>query len=209
MSFSLNEVEATAKRATRGAGYAWGVAEEAAKATRWLCAQGLDGVTELSRLLEHGFASSIGDHVPADLQDEWTGASVLCPLMTGALLSDRSDLLQSGSIRIRHLASPLLLLPFTAYAAHSKSAIVTISSGDFSAVTDGVQLSLKNKYPSQVDLIEVALGGSLANPIAQHTRATPDLAAWKALNRLAHRTFAPATEESRMLGAGAGLSDND
>ena len=29
------------------------------------------------------------------------------------------------------------------------------------------------------------------------------------LNTFAHRTYAPATEESRLLGAGAGLSDND
>ena len=29
------------------------------------------------------------------------------------------------------------------------------------------------------------------------------------LNSLAHKTYAPATEESRLAGAGAGLSDND
>ena len=33
MSLSLNEVESTAKKAARGAGYPWGLAEEAAKAT--------------------------------------------------------------------------------------------------------------------------------------------------------------------------------
>ncbi|NND22495.1 MAG: DUF3726 domain-containing protein, partial [Silicimonas sp.] len=42
MSYSLNEVEATAKKAARGAGYPWGLAEEAAKATRWLCAHDID-----------------------------------------------------------------------------------------------------------------------------------------------------------------------
>ncbi|MGA0281445.1 MAG: hypothetical protein ACO3K9_07130, partial [Paracoccaceae bacterium] len=29
------------------------------------------------------------------------------------------------------------------------------------------------------------------------------------LSALAHKTYAPATEESRLAGAGAGLSDND
>ena len=33
MNFSLNEMEAIAKRAARGAGYPWGLAEEASKAT--------------------------------------------------------------------------------------------------------------------------------------------------------------------------------
>ena len=43
MNYSLNAVESTAKRAARGAGYPWGLAEEAGKATRWLSHQGLEG----------------------------------------------------------------------------------------------------------------------------------------------------------------------
>ncbi|MEO0980892.1 MAG: DUF3726 domain-containing protein, partial [Pseudomonadota bacterium] len=40
-------------------------------------------------------------------------------------------------------------------------------------------------------------------------RATPDPDSWTRLGVLAHRTYAPATDESRLRGAGAGLSDND
>ena len=43
MSLSLNEVESLAKKAARGTGYPWGLAEEAAKASRWLAARGVDG----------------------------------------------------------------------------------------------------------------------------------------------------------------------
>ena len=32
---------------------------------------------------------------------------------------------------------------------------------------------------------------------------------FKILNEYAHKTYAPATDESRLSGAGAGLSDND
>jgi hypothetical protein len=32
---------------------------------------------------------------------------------------------------------------------------------------------------------------------------------WEALGRFAHRTYVPATEASRLKGAGAGLTDND
>ena len=52
MTLSLNEVQAQAFKAARGAGYAWGLAEEAGKATRWLCGHGLDGVALLVELLE-------------------------------------------------------------------------------------------------------------------------------------------------------------
>ncbi len=209
MSFSLNEIEATAKRATRGAGYAWGVAEEAAKATRWLCAQDVDGAAELARLLEYGFAGAVTGHIPAGTQGDWSGPGTLCPLMTGALLSDRSDLLHAGPIRIRQLAAPMMLLPFAAHAARNQGSVVTVTCGDFSAATDGAQLAVANDCPAHADHVEIALGGPLTAPRARQTRATPDPAAWKTLNRFAHRTFAPATEESRLLGAGAGLSDND
>ena len=55
----------------------------------------------------------------------------------------------------------------------------------------------------------MTLGGQIdvATPI--RSRAQPAPEAWATLNRLAHRTYAPATEESRLKGAGAGLSDND
>ena len=43
MTFSLNEIEAIGKRAARGAGLPWGLAEEAGKAARWLTARGLPG----------------------------------------------------------------------------------------------------------------------------------------------------------------------
>ena len=72
MSFALNEVEATAKKATRGAGYPWGLAEEAAKATRWLCAQGLDGVAILAGALTRD------------------GERYVCPITEGARLSDQA-----------------------------------------------------------------------------------------------------------------------
>ena len=36
MTYSLYEIEVTGKRAARGSGFSWGLAEEAGKATRWL-----------------------------------------------------------------------------------------------------------------------------------------------------------------------------
>ena len=32
---------------------------------------------------------------------------------------------------------------------------------------------------------------------------------WEALSAFAHRTYVPASESSRLKGAGAGLTDND
>ncbi len=51
MSWSLNEIEGLARKAARGSGLSWGLAEEAGKATRWLCAAGLPGADALAGLL--------------------------------------------------------------------------------------------------------------------------------------------------------------
>ncbi|MCL6284782.1 DUF3726 domain-containing protein [Ruegeria sp. 2012CJ41-6] len=209
MSLSLNEMEALSKRATRGGGYSWGLAEEAAKATRWLCAQGLDGGAVLAELLEQGFAVSLQDHALADPNGPWQGNAALCPLLAGVTLSDCADRLAQGPVEMRHVAQPALILPFAAHAARRLEQVVTVTSGDWTATTDGTALSAPDHAPEHAALLRVEAGGTPSTPRAHHSRATPAPETQEVLNRFAHRIYAPATEESRLLGAGAGLSDND
>lgn len=61
--------------------------------------------------------------------------------------------------------------------------------------------SAKNAFRSVPDA-EIAMENLV-------TRATPSASNVKALEQLAQRTYAPATEESRRKGAGSDLSDND
>lgn len=191
MSFALNEVEAMAKRATRGAGYPWGLAEEASKATRWLCAQGLDGCAVLAGVLT---------------RDEATRG---CSLTEGATLSDQASLLAGGAKTMTNLAYPAMILPFARLAARQIGKTVTVSDGQAVAVTDGEDISLDGEFQDSAAALTVEVGGQLGQGRAKVTRATPDADAWRELTRLAHLTYAPATEESRRLGAGTGLSDND
>jgi hypothetical protein len=186
MSYALNEVEAMAKRAARGAGHPWGLAEEAAKATRWLSAQGLDGVAVLDEALAQG-----GD-----------------ALVIGASLSDHAARLADGPIEIADLPQPVMILPFAALAARQIRDTVSVTCSAAVAVTDGRRLGLSGKFPPETTVTIIA-GAEPFAPRPQAGRATPDAAAWDRLTGLARRTYAPATEESRRLGAGAGLSDND
>lgn len=209
MNFSLNEVEATAKRAARGAGYSWGLAEEAGKAARWLCANGQDGVGELTQLLCLGLSAAPEQHAPQGLTDIQASGHVLCPLAAGALLSDCAGFLTDQAIEMKQVAHPMLLLPFAANASRARKARVMMNCDGAVAVTDGIYLSCDQVFPAEAQVIQVILGGELSDTPARLSRATPDTELWVELNRFAHRTYAPATEESRKLGAGAGLSDND
>ena len=51
MTFALNEIEAMAKGAARGAGFDWGIAEETGQSVRWLAARGLPGPELLIKTL--------------------------------------------------------------------------------------------------------------------------------------------------------------
>ena len=51
-NYSLAEIDALSRKACRGAGYSWGLAEDAGKAVRWLTAYGLPGAETLSELLQ-------------------------------------------------------------------------------------------------------------------------------------------------------------
>ena len=209
MDYSLNEVELIAKRAARGAGYVWGMAEEAAKAVRWLCSRDIDGVRELARLLQRELPQSPGKHVPVDIEGDWKGAELLCPLMTGAALSDYAARLERTPIVTGRIASPAILLPFGANAARALACNVSLECDGFEAVTDGIELSAPDEFPVETDATSGRIGGMLENPRAHRTRARPDSDSRETLEALARKTYAPATEQSRLLGAGAGLSDND
>ncbi|MEO1102920.1 MAG: DUF3726 domain-containing protein, partial [Pseudomonadota bacterium] len=81
--WSLNEVEALARKATRGAGYSWGMAEEAGKATRWTCAAGWPGANALAHLLTQTDGTSTADLGPTSIHGTWTARTgLLCPLTT-------------------------------------------------------------------------------------------------------------------------------
>ncbi|KPN62482.1 Protein of unknown function [Aliiroseovarius crassostreae] len=209
MSYSLNEMEATTKRAARGAGYPWGLAEDAAKAARWLCTQGLDGSAEMARVLERGFAEHPAKHRPQSLVGVWRSEGDLCPISAGALLSDCAQTLKAAPIEMRHVVVPSVLLPFAASAAKRLGGSVRVTFDDVVAMTDGTHLELQGELPGLVQRVVVSQCTETVKPNRLLTRSHLSAQSWDVLNSFAHKTYAPATEESRALGAGAGLSDND
>ncbi len=210
MTLSLNEVEATAKKAARGAGYSWGLAEEAGKAARWLCARDLDGCKALAGLLQEFHDAPEAHWTPMPDRSPWQARGErLCPIITGATISDRAHELRGGSFGVASLVEPVLLLPFAASCALQLKTGVSVKLSEASAVVDGDALEINGTFPSSTEAVTISIGGSVSSPAALHHRATPLPQSWQILNRFAGRTYAPATEASRLTGAGAGLSDND
>lgn len=211
MTLSLNEVDAIAKKATRGAGYPWGLAEEAGKAVRWLCALGVDGCGALALALRTFDGALLSEVTPVtDTSDWYAPGPVLCPLMTGTALSDRADVIQNTPIRTKQVLAPDLLLFFAANIATQCKGVVTVEWADGSAVTNGSDLSLNGQPAGLVaSNLRIFCGGTLGVPLRSSTRVASNNRSLETLFVFAHRTYAPATEESRRKGAGENATNKD
>ncbi len=216
---SLNEVEIYGRRAARGAGMPWGLAEEAGKASRWLAERGLPGVALLARLLEANDGRSYQDMAPVIANGQWQASDgALCPVCTGAALSDHVDLLASGnSISLSKLDYPLLLAPFLDRSWHREDFCYAVSWADARLLVfaDGITIESKKDAAHLIDNadeVTVAVGSNKdARPVHGPRLGGVQVpwAVWRKIETFAKRTYVPASEESRARGAGAGRTDND
>jgi hypothetical protein len=203
MTYSLNEIAATTTRAARGAGYSTGLAQEVGMACRWLHSHGVDGVWALARLLQNSDLNA-----PEIAGAEWQAKGALCPIQTGAALSDRARLI-NDDITLHRVAAPVLILPFAAQTARLTGKALSLNAQNGTALIDGSALTLTGDWGMQSATLTLATGLAITKPRPTETRADPRPDDWQILLEFAHKTYAPATEASRALGAGAGQSDND
>jgi len=214
--FSLNEIEAMGKRAARGAGLPWGLAEEAGKATRWLASNDLPGPVLLLKTLVQNDARPTSEGAPVSVDGVWRApAGMLCPLVTGAALCDRASEMAGGhAIILGPTLQPLLLAPYLAMAAKTSQATFALNWDGFESIVDSDNISWADDQTIPAEDNGQTVRCSRTNRMNSRSRAPVSALAvetdvWDGLNRFALRTFAPATEESRIAGAGAGLADND
>ncbi|MFK7939948.1 MAG: DUF3726 domain-containing protein [Roseovarius sp.] len=216
MSWSLSEIEGLARKAAKGAGYAWGMAEEAGKSVRFLCAAGLPGAEALAGLLQLNDTRDYAAYCPDCTQDIWSARTgPLCPVVTGAALCDRATELGKGTtITLKSTSFPLLLLPAIASASDLADAPLSLQWNGLRMTRADRETWIETTAQAQnpAEKSDITITRSTSNSGTRVRRGyrgeiAPDVT--EILNVFAHRTYAPDTPESRLSGAGAGLTDND
>jgi hypothetical protein len=216
MTWSMNEAETLAKKAARGAGMSWGLTEETGKATRALLELGLDATGPLAALLTRHDGVAYAQIAPMDGWSARGGA--LCPIAAGVAVSDCAAGLAESPIALGRVASPMFLIPFARAAARQLNAVVCLAWDDLEIHASSTEVSFTGTLDALLCAETAAVHISAATAsttttagqaLPHHSRATISTETAAALNAFAHRTYAPATEASRLAGAGAGLSDND
>ncbi len=219
IDLSHGEFRALVAKAFRGAGYSWGLTEDAAFAAGYLAERGVAAAEFVVRLL------SVVDGRPtsAGMPDRhWQGNDgPLCPICVGTSLADRGG---CDELMVGPTAEPMLVAPFLMAEIRAR---VTTQPGE----TDGDGLVPDSGYTVSWPggACEIAGTGLVTGgvvPVVPVTltivRARVEIEAtaplrrvqlsgeqFDELERFAHRVYAPATEASRAGGAGAGTSDND
>ena len=215
MTGSLNELEILVKRATRGAGWSWGIAEEAGKSARWLASRGFPAGRLVLAWLQHGEGIPYRERIPADPRSSrWAaGSGFLCPVCTGCALSDRG----TGTppvfpLHLVAVATPLLLVPFLERLARALRQPVCLEGEGIRWVLDGADgwqaEAGTGLQAATADLILQPVPESPPPRVERFYRVdwAPDDKS--GLESFAHRIFAPASI-GHQSGAGAGLRDND
>lgn len=214
MIATANELESLLLKAVRGAGLSWGLAEEAAAAGVWLARADLLQVEPFVARLEAERKSSPPVSVGHAIEPVVPGTS-LCPILTGAWIADQGS--ASQCLTIKRVLSPIWLAAVVARA---------LPRGDQLTVEwDGVRLMLDQAGPLEpihnvslrlaaVATDAVRLTGQCmarlrtAPPRAPSGIIVPDRD-WQALQTFEQLTYVPASDRSRLSGAGAGLLDGD
>ena len=201
---SFSEIETTSKRASKAAGFSWGIAEEIGKSIKSLELFGLPGVINLNLYLK-----KIKKKHPKKIEkiekENKTEGKELCPIYSGVAFLDRClELEKLKSLKFYNVNYPLLMIPFISRASEimSKKILVQYDNTSFLLNFDRAIFS-KNIDQQAQSLANVVNIEFIEN---KNSFSEQD---WKELYKLSEETFVDETDSSKAKAAGAGLTDND
>ena len=201
---SLSEIDTTSKRATRGAGFSWGISEEIGKNMRLLELFGLSGIKNLNKYLKD-YKKKQFQKIALISEINETKKNPFCPIILGTNFIDQVNLLDKKNIiKIINVAFPILFLPFVSRASEviGKRIFLKIDEKEFLLNLNQSIYSnyLKNEILEKCNSISI-------NFIENNNSFNEN--EWKELYKLSEDTFVEETESLKIGAAGAGLTDND
>ena len=190
---SLNEVESLALKVARGAGFSWGLAEDVGRGARALARDGLPWAEALIALA-HGAEDWV---VPSSFLFERAPgialAGPLCPVRIAARVLDDPSILNRGPLRIANVAVPLWIEALLAASMTGREFGVDWLGGPLAPIAEATISPFAASRPAVPPL----------------RRARADARMLATLGAIAARVYVPASEGSRVRGAGGGTVDDD
>ena len=201
---SFSEIETTTKRASKAAGFSWGVAEEIGKSIRSLELFGLPGIINLNQYLQK-IKKKHPKKITKIEKENKTDDKELCPIYSGVAFLDRClELEKLKSLKFYNVSYPLLMLPFISRASEimSKKILVQFDNSSFLLNFD------KSIFSKNIDKHAQSLTKVINIEFLENKNYFSEQD-WKELYKLSEETFVDESDSSKAKAAGAGLTDND
>ena len=201
---SLSEIETVSKRASRAAGYSWGVAEEVAKNIRLLEIFNLPGIKNLNSFFKKKKELRL-ENISLINKENEANKNGYCPIIAGLNCLDQIRTIDNlNEITFKKVAYPLLFLPFISRSSEviGKRIFLKIDDSEF-------LLNFNNNIYSnhaKNEIIETAENIYLK---VLENRDSFEEKEWNELYKLSEETFVEENDSLKQSGAGAGLTDND
>ena len=201
---SLSEIDTTSKRASKAAGFTWGIAEEIGKSIRSLELFGLPGIINLNLYLK-----KIKKNHPKKLnridKENKLQNKELCPIYSGVAFLDQCKQLENlVSIKFYNVSYPLLILPFISKASEILGKKILVQFNNTSFLTNFNKSILSKNIDKKVN----PLANEISIEFLENKNSFSDQD-WNELYKLSEETFVEESDSLKHGGAGAGLTDND
>jgi hypothetical protein len=207
----MNELHGLIHKAVVGSGFPPGHADAIVRAGIWLARRRFPVCDIVARAIEPGMTDLSATECAGGCAFEQARAT------TSGLAAIELLLAKPAGFRVmlKDLDEPALLLGFSGVAAEAHEVAFKLSSSRPSFHAD---------WPGGVDANEFTIPPAGEFVMTRAEKVQPDFAirlasrydpkavadgGWNRLAELAAKTYVPATDQSRIKGAGAGLTDND
>ena len=201
---SLSEIETTSKRATKAAGFSWGIAEEVGKSMRLLELFGFAGIKNLNDYYKSRLSKKF-ENLNLIKENNSPNKFTYCPIMLGVSFMDQIRSFEKiNKIRFNKISYPLLILPFLSRSSEIIGKKMHIRFDQYEFLLNlnvNISSNLFDKnLPVAINKFEINILENKDNFSDQD---------WKSLYRLSEETFVEETDSLKKGAAGAGLTDND
>ena len=201
---SLSEIETISKRATRAAGFSWGISEEVGKSIRLLELFGLPGIKNLNSYFNEKDLGNF-ENLKLIKKDNQPQKDSFCPIYLGVSFLDQvRNIEKFKNCSFKNIAYPMLLLPFLSRSSEviGKKIIFNFDKNQF-LLNFNINISSKvieEQFPPLAKDIKIIFLDNTDNFSESE---------WKNLYKLSEETFVKETDSLKQGAAGAGLTDND
>ena len=188
-----SEIETISKRASRAAGYTWGVSEEIGKCIKSLELYQISGLENLNEYLKK--IKNLEPQGPRKIeQKNILNEGNFCPIHTGVALMDASSrVMDLKSLSIQSLDFPILLIPFLNRISYKIGKMIEVKFDEIE-----ILLNLNNYISSNSDLRKKILKSTEHLTInVIENKDTFDASVWDSLYELSTETFVEESESYR------------